>query len=369
MKKNKAIKLGLVTLFSSMALGTAVVYSTSIVDAAPLGTPLQLTLYEPNPAPTKFLNVWMTNGYALQPDSVTNAKINDKTKVLHTDAVRSLSSIMTGALDAPHYRWYKSENGRNWSAVPENEYGHRANMPINANEEGTTWYQLDTQYYNYATGWLAKTHIYSNIAQVNVLTDDVNPESVQVSTDTNYVYNTNDKLMNVAYAHADVQPANATGKLTWSIDRPDIATIDSTTGKITANSTGANGRVKVTATFTGSEDNNPKVVVGSSYVTVGGGLNNPTINVGQTATFNLQGNQDDFYGYWDENDLWVEWYTKEVGQKDSKQKSLGTTKGLSYTTPVQTETSSNKLYKAKVIMRKGSKKTTLTTNWASLTVR
>ncbi|WP_157051913.1 hypothetical protein [Companilactobacillus kimchiensis] len=43
MKKNKAIKLGFVTLFSSMALGTAIVYSPSIADAADLGTPLQAT--------------------------------------------------------------------------------------------------------------------------------------------------------------------------------------------------------------------------------------------------------------------------------------------------------------------------------------
>lgn len=332
----------------------------------------------PTPAPKKFLNIWTTSGYALQPDAVTNVRVGDDNIVLHTDVGRSVGDVTTGLLDAPHYRWLVSHDGKNWSSLPEWQYGHRANLPVDTSEEGTTWYQLDTQYYNYLTGWALKTHIYSNIAQVNVLSNDVQPESVKVSTDTKYIYNTNDKLMNVAYAHANVAPINSTGKLSWSLD-PEYdkyATIDSTTGKITAKTSSEEPsvprKIKVTATYTGSEatdGSESKTVTGSSYVTVGGGLNNVNADIGQTATFNLQGDQNDFYGWWDDNDLWVEWSTKQLGQKDSQSKKLGSNKSLSYTTPALTQNDDKTLYRAKIIMKKGNKETTLTTGWASLNIR
>jgi len=376
--KQKNIKLGLVTLFSAVALGTVAIQGNTNVDAAALGTPLQATMYDPTSAPEKFLNIWNTNGYALQPDSVTNVKVGTSDVVLHTDAGRSVGSVVTGLFDAPHYRWLVSHDGKNWSSLPEWKYGHRKNLPVDTGEEGTTWYQLDTQYYNYLTGWALKTHIYSNVAQVNILPNDVQPDSIKVSTDTDYIYNTQDKLMNVSYAHAVVNPANSTGKLSWSLDdnSSKYATIDSTTGKITAKDVSEepslDHRIKVVATYTGSDTDKtgaaPKVVTGSTYVAVGGGLNTVSSSVGQTATFNLQGNQNDYYGYWDDNDIWVEWYTKKVGDKDSQSQSLGSTKVPSYTTPILKDENANSLYRAKIIMRKDGKELTMKTGWAGLSL-
>lgn len=375
--KNKNIKIGLVTLFSVVALGTVAIQTGTTVDAADLGTPLQSRMYDPTPAPQKLLNIWMTNGYALQPDATTNAEVGQKGVVLHTDVGRSVGSVVTGLLDAPHYRWLVSYDGKNWSSLPEWQYGHRENLPVDTSKEGTTWYQLDTQYYNYLTGWALKTHVYSNIAQVNVLPNDVQPESVKVSTDTNYIYNNKDQMMNSAYAHAVVTPTNATGKLTWSLDYEDqkYATIDSTTGKITAKTNTDDymkpARIKVIATYTGSntaKDSESNTVSGSSYVTIGGGLNDATVRSGQKATFSLQGNQNNFNGSWNNNEIWVEWSKKSVGQKDSQSVSLGSTRTMSMTTAPLTIHDSNQLYRAKVIMRNNGKETSMTTRWAKLIV-
>ncbi len=369
MNRVKATKLGLVTLFSALAFGTVVVHENK-VEAAPLGTELQYYLNDPTPEPVKFLNIWNTNGYALQPESLTNVKVGEnQNNTLHTDAARSVWSVATGVLDAPHYRWYKSDDGKTWSEVPESQNGHRKNFTFDTSKEGTTWYQLDTQYWNYLTGWLAKTHIYSNIAQVNVLSQDVNPESVKVSIDNSYLYNVDDQYMNTTYAHASVNPTNATGKLTWSIGDSSLATIDSTTGKITANSKGLGGKVKVTATFTGSDNDNPVSVAGTSYVTIGGGLNSPTVNSDEAATFKLQGDTDGLNSYWDTNATSVEWYRKGPNEKDSKAVLLGLTKTLYYTTVPLTKKDNGYQYRAKIIMNKNGKKVTLTTGWSTLTVK
>lgn len=350
MKRNKrANKMIFATLLASVALGTAVVQNSNVVDAAPLGTPLEVVVFQPNPAPSKFLNIWTSNGYALQPERLTNLKIGDTSGVLRTDAVRSLTSIVTGALDAPHYRWYKSEDGRNWEPVPEKEYGHRANLPLKANEEGTTWYQLDTQYYNYATGWALKTHIYSNVAQVNVLTKDINAESIKVTTDSDYIYNTGDKFNNVAYAHADVQPADATGKITWSLaSNGEKATIDKDTGRIEAKTNADPGTIQVIATFTNSDPTSPTTIIGRKYVEVGPGLNEPRIKVGQSATFTLQGDHSNLEGSINNGDSTIQWYTKKKNEKDKKAKYLGMTKTLSYTTDIMNEASTDQLYRAQV---------------------
>ncbi|WP_334330246.1 hypothetical protein [Companilactobacillus sp. HBUAS59699] len=367
MDKGKATKIGLVTLFSTLTLGTFVVQNNTQVDAAPLGTELQYYLNDPTPAPSKFLNIWNTNGYDLQPDPVYNVQVGDENKMMYTDAARSVWTVLGGVFDAPHYRWYKSDDGRTWSEVPEWQNGHRKNMPIDTSTEGTTWYQQDTQYWNYLTGWFAKTHIYSNISQVNVLKNNIDADSVNVTTDSEYLYNISDELMNVTYAHATVNPTNATGKITWSTNRPDLVTIDSNTGKITANSKGVNGRAAIIATYTGS-DNSPKVVTGKTYVNLGGGLVDQSARIGGTATFKLQGNTDDFYGYWDDNNIAIEWYIKKSDAKDSTEKLVASTSNLYYTTNVLTSENKGKVYRAKIIMRKGTKKITLTTNWAKLTI-
>jgi len=368
MKKQKANKLVLITLFSALAIGTYGVQNIKDAQAAPLGTELQYHLYDPTPEPSKFLNVWNTNGYALQPESVINKKVGEP-YTINTDAARSVWSVMTGVLDAPHYRWYKSEDGKTWKALSEDQNGHKKNLPLDTSEEGRTWYQLDTQYWNYLTGWAAKTHIYSNISEVNVLTEDVDAESVKVTTEDSYLYNTGDKMMNVTYAHAKTNPLNATGTIEWSVDKPDIATIDKLTGKITSNSKGITGDVNIIATYKGSNSDDPKVVVGKTKISVGGGLNKPTAYVGNSATFELQGTTDDFYGWWDDNEIYVEWYKKAAGQSDRKAKLLGVTKGTTYTTDPVTSSDVNSLYRAKIIMRKNSKEMTLTTAWTEISVR
>jgi len=88
MNRGKTAKLGLVTLFSTLALGTFVVQNNIEVNAAPLGTELQYYLNDPTPAPSKFSNIWDSNGYDLQPVTFTlHGDTNSPTGVINDNRI------------------------------------------------------------------------------------------------------------------------------------------------------------------------------------------------------------------------------------------------------------------------------------------
>lgn len=356
LKKNSK-KISIVALVLPLLLG--VFSNITPVKAAEIGTPLTQSKFVPTPEPSKFLNVWNTNGYELQPEATTYTMIgNDLT--LNTEAGRSIWSVMGGIFDAPHYRWYKSDDGIHWNAMSEDSNGHRKNLPIQTSKEERTWYQLDTQYWNYLTGWAAKTHIYSNVAEVNAVTTPTNATGVSVSSDSDYVYNTDDETLNTTYAHAVVDPISSTGKVSWSVDNTKLATVNSN-GKITANNKGLSGVVKVDATFSNMDTS---FVVGTIYVRIGGGLDDQTVIANQPATFTLQGNTDGMEGLINKGQVSIEWYKKAPGE--TKSEYLGKSNSISYTTTDTSISDNGSQYQAKITLKEGSKSKVIKTNWATL---
>lgn len=310
---------------------------------------------KPNDPPKKFLGIWMTNGYGLQPakDSYTSVGIPI---TIRAKAGRSMWSVLFGAWDSPHFRWSKSTDGKNWTDVSSNDNGHNRNFTITPNEVGTTWYQLDTQYY--ATS-LLKTHIYSEVAAVHTLADPIVAEKLNVTVDDDYLYNTSDNFSNTTYAHAVPVPEYATGEVTnWTVDKPELATIDED-GEITANSNGLSGWVEATATWKNTYGGE---IYGSTSVEVGNGIDDQTVKSGQTATFSLRGNTGGSGEDEDSGTLTIEWFKNGKSVASGKEMS-------EYTTPKTTMADDGAMYHAVLTFKKGifgsAKKTT---NKARLTV-
>jgi len=355
----KIKRAGLISFAAVSMLGTFSMQESS-VHAADLGTPLTNSYVTPTSAPDKFLNIWNTNGYALQPESNTYAVVGNPV-TLNTDVGRSVWSVMSGLLDAPHYRWYKSDDGINWSAVPEWQNGYRKNLSVPSNEVGRTWYQMDTQYYNYLTGWALKTHIYSDVAEVNIVDTPTNATGLLVTADSNYIYNNGDQN-NVTFVHANVNPIASTGKVTWSVDNSKLATVDNT-GKVTANNKNLSGVVKVTGTFHNMDSS---FVVGTTYVEVGGGISDQTVQPEQTATFSLKGDTSTLNDLIKQNKAKVQWYKKAPGT--TKSEYIGQFDKAEYTTEITSVADNGTQYRAKITLKDGSSSKAVYTNWSTLYV-
>lgn len=334
----------------------------------------------PTSDPIIFLGIWLTNGYSLQPESDYYTQVNNSI-VIHTSASRSVWTFLQGMGiingDAPHYRWYKSTNyGQNWTEVSSADGGHRMNFPVTPKTAGTTWYQMDTQYYRLLSP-LLKTHIYSKVTAVHAK-DPVNATSLKVTADNNYIYNEsdNDLAQNYTFIHAYPTPADSTGPITYSVDKPEIADFatDSenggTTNQLLAKS-GATGMVTVTATMQNPDGSTAK---GSTTVKVGGGLDDQTVMVGNPATFTIHGSVDGT----NDNSLGsinIQWFKYDKSGKKTTVASSSSTNYkdfVSYTIPKTTMDDDGTQYQAQITVSLlgGLIQTdSLTTNKAILNVK
>lgn len=332
---------------------------------------------KPNRDVVKILGIWLTNGYSLQPESDYYTQVG-QTVIIRTSAGRSVWSVLTGLLDSPHYRWYKTTDaGETWSEVSESDGGNRMNFPVTPKETGTTWYQLDTQYWNYATGWLLKTHIYSQVTAVHAK-DPVNAESLKITADDDYLYNLGDNILanNSTYVHAHPTPTDANGPVTYTVDKPEIADFaddgengGKTTQLIAKN--GASGKVTITGTLTNP---NGTKVYGSTTVRVGGGLDDQTVDIGDTATYTMYGDTVGDDESENKGKITIEWFKYDnKGKKTSVAKSSSSNYKdyISYTTPATTMDDDGTKYEAKITFKYGTLNMyskTMTTNQANLTV-
>jgi hypothetical protein len=322
-----------------------------------------------------FLGIWFSNGYSLQPETDYYTQVGQSI-VVHTSASRSIWTVLTGPADSPHYRWFKSTDyGENWSSVSEADGGHRMNFPITPKSSGTTWYQLDTQYYTLLTPYL-KTHIYSRVTAVHVK-DPVNATSLKVSADNNYIYNESDSDLsqNYTFIHAYPTPSDATGKITYSVDKPELASFaqdvenGGTTNKLVAKS-GAVGTVRVTAKM---QNPDGSTTVGYTDVRVGGGLDDQTVDVGQPATFSMHGSIDGTNSN-TSGSIQIKWYKYD---KDGNKTTVATSNSsnykdfVDYTVPKTTMDDNGTQYQAQItVSLLGFIQTdSLTTNKATLTVK
>ncbi|WP_125568124.1 hypothetical protein [Companilactobacillus insicii] len=332
---------------------------------------------KPNKDVVKFLGIWLTNGYSLQPENDYYTQVG-QTVIIRTSAGRSVWSVLTGLLDSPHYRWYKTTDaGETWSAVPESEGGYRMNFPVTPKEIGTTWYQLDTQYWNYLTGWLAKTHIYSQVTAVHAK-EPVNASDLKITTDDDYLYNLGDNVLanNNTYVHAHPTPADANGEVTYSVDKPEIADFatDSENGGKTTQLIAKKGAVG-TVVITGVMKNpNGSEMRAQTSVRVGGGLDDQTVNIGDTATYTMYGDTVGDDDSENKGKITIEWFKyDQKGKKTTVAQSNNTNYKdyISYTTPPTTMDDDGTQYEAKITFKYGTlnlQSKTMTTNKANLTV-
>lgn len=355
----KIIKLFLLLLIPIILLGVTTSHDQNIkADSKEVVVKPYKT---PNKPPKKFLGIWMTDGYGLQPPADTYTTVGSEV-VLRTSAGRSIWTVLGGLWDGVHYRWYKSTDGQKWTQIKEKDGGYKKNFSVTPSEIGTVWYQLDTQYYMILTP-IFKTHIYSEVAAVHTVEESVNALELNVTVDDKFLYSTSE-ISNTTYAHATPDPITATGNITWSVDKPELATIDED-GLITANSKGLKGTVKVIATFT---NNDGSQIQGHDTVEVGGGLDDQTVNSGETATFTPKGDVgdgDDDNG--SSGSLTVTW-KKFASLESSTGTQVASGKNLSYTTPPTTMSEDGSYYQAEIIFKAGLVSKSIITNKARLNV-
>lgn len=310
----------------------------------------------------KFLGIWMTSGYNLQPQS-DNYTVVDSSTTLRTDQGRSFWTALFTITSWAHYQWYETTDGTKWTEVSKKNGGTKKNLTVTPKEIGTKYYQQEVQWYMAIPTLLAPT-VYSKVAAVHALDKHVSATDVEVSVDDDYIYNYDSEITTTStYAHAKVTPTNFTGDIKWSIDNTDLATIDEDSGLITANTRTKSGVVTVTAT---AINNDGTKVSGSAEVTVGGGLEDQTVKAGETAKFELMGNIGEFDEQEDMN-YSIRWFKEDPITHQQSEIEVGNN-ATSHTTPKTTLNDDGTLFFAYITVKANGKTYEYTTNEATLHV-
>lgn len=355
----------LILVFISILSASAFNRRYKQVNAEEADTTVVTPYKKPSGNATKFLGIWLTSGYTLQPATNTYIEVG-QTKSISGNAGRSMLQFWaTIGYTNKRYQWYKSTDGKNWSKVSDKESGNKKTLSFTPTKEGDTYYQLDTYWQTGGLFGLTASHLYSNVATVHAVPEPVNAQSVKVTVDDDYLYNSVNDLINIeTVAHAHPDPENFTGTVTWSVDNPNLATIDEETGEVTANTSRLSGVVTVTATLHNPDGTTKQ---GSETITIGGGLENQTVHAGETATFDLRGNVGDLDEDGD-NNYTVKWYKEDPITHSREQIQKDDPKALSYTTPATTLNDDGTLILAIIQLRYGGKNYSYTTNDAYLYV-
>ncbi|MFC6202775.1 hypothetical protein ACFP1L_12960 [Lactiplantibacillus nangangensis] len=308
---------------------------------------------KPSAAPIGMFGFYINSGFSLQPTDQSSFVGHSKT--MTTAAVHSMLNSIN-LLGRENFQWYQlTDTGAKWTKVSG---GTKANLTVTPTQAGTVYYQQTFQYYA-LTGLLSSTY-YSNVVAFKTLDHPIDATSLQVTADSAYLYN-NQSVAASTTLHATPTPADATGNITWNIDNPTLATIDTTTGVVTANRSGNSGTVKVTATMT-NEDGTP--ISGSTTIEIGGGLEDQHVTVGQAATFSIKGTSE-------ATPTKVVWHKIDTKGKDTV---IANQSGMTYTTPATTNADNQtKVYAAMSFpdsdgTESSKKESVITTNQATLTV-
>ena len=138
-----------------------------------------------------------------------------------------------------------------------------------------------------------------------------------------------------------------------------MATVDSRTGLVTANTNSKSGTVRVTGTMSNSDGTS---VSGYVDIKIGGGLDDQTVDEGKKATFTVQGK-------FDEKPTNVVWHKVDIAGKDTVVTN-NNSDVLTYTTANTVYATDNGTkYYAVLTVTSGDSTTTVTTNKANLSVR
>lgn len=307
----------------------------------------EVTPYQtPTPDPVILLFIWLTSGYDLQPESQYTSVNSPKT--LYTSSGRSLlESILGGLFPSLTYTWYQSTDGQSWTQMKDKD----KHLTVTPTDVGVVYYQQKVEWKSLLS--LFNTTIYSQVASITTLEEPVNAEKLDVTADSNYLYNNQDQAV-TTFVSGVPTPADATGDITWSVNDTSLATVDQHTGLVTANKNGKSGSVTVIGTLTNS---NGSKVEGDVEIRIGGGLDDQTVNEGDKATF-------DILGDFDKKPAEIVWH-KVVGKQDT----IVSGSEMSYTTPATSYSDDGTRYYAVMTIDSGEgNKTTITTNHANLNV-
>ncbi|MFD1471038.1 hypothetical protein [Companilactobacillus mishanensis] len=188
----------------------------------------------------------------------------------------------------PNYRWYtstKPKDKKSWKRVSSGEPSHKHHdYTFSSTKEGKYYYFVRA-YSAGLLGIIGNTHYDSKIAEVEVVDKPIKAKGFSARVEHDYIFNSKN-TDNVTYAHGTTVPGNATGNITWEGDNESVAKVNRDTGEIQGNEIGAEGVVNITGTFTGAEGT---IMKDKTKVTVGGGLNDVTVDQGKTAYFEVKG--------------------------------------------------------------------------------
>ncbi|MCH4008911.1 hypothetical protein [Companilactobacillus sp.] len=323
-KKSKYILIALLALLMFFGLSSASDKNSQSGNTAKADDVTVIPKETPSPDPLSgFLITWRS-GYSLQPQS----------QYTYIDSPVTMSTKMQlSPFDFTllyKHLWYQSTDGRTWTQVK----GANGNsLTVTPSKTGVVYYQKD-----YRVNTLIPfvyNHYWSQVASITTLPDPIDATDATVSVDNDYLYNNQSSAM-TTFAHAKLTPSNSTAKVSWSVDNTTLATIDATTGEITANTKGQSGTVNAIATITNSTG---KSFQRQTAVKIGGGLEDQTVNEGETATFAIQGK-------WGQSPTKVVWH-KVLNGKDTV---VETSTSMSYTTPETLYTDDQAKYYADITM-------------------
>lgn len=276
---------------------------------------------KPSPRPLKSLGMIIRSGFFVQPSKHYYVKTG-KSVIIKSKYKESIWNRLSGLLiladPIPNYRWRYSEDMEHWLRFKKKVCKSK-NYEFKAKKTGD--YYLQSRASAGLLLSLGRLYYYSEIANVHVVDEPKDAINLKVRTDEDYLYNLK-SLDNVTTAHDIVAPEDASGTVRWSGDNKSLATIDPISGEIEANTEGRDGEYTITCTFT---NNDGTKVTANKAISIGGGLDDQTVGVGEDAVFKLEGVEEEEMP----KDWHVEWY--EVFKKGKDKKLKTGDKDLTYT--------------------------------------
>lgn len=357
MKKKRQILISI--LFSMMLIFTATSFNKNSSEDKILSKIVPVTIttkaavtpyHTPTADPIVLLFIWLTSGYNLQPENQYSYVNNPKT--LYTDSGRSVVDALLGLLSSPHYTWYQSTDGQNWTQMSQTS----KELTVTPSKVGTVYYQQMTRWYGLIPG-LLDTIVYSKVAFITTFPNPIAATDLSVKANDKYLYNNQSNAV-TTYVTGTPTPVDATGNIVWKVDNTSLATVDSRTGLVTANKNGESGTVRVTGTMANTDGTSAS---GFVDIKIGGGLDDQTVDEGQKANFTIQGT-------FDEEPTNVVWHKVDTSGKDTVVNN-NNSEPLIYTTPDTVYADNGTKYYAVLTVTSGDSTTTVTTNKANLTVR
>ncbi|MBP4092725.1 GA module-containing protein, partial [Enterococcus faecalis] len=285
----------------------------------------------------------LRSGYFKQPMS-TVADINT-TVTLNPSADWTLLD-KPNLLAVSKYQWYRSTDGKTWEVVPKTEGGESKKLTVTSDKVKTTYYQQHTWWEGRLIG--RGGDLYSNVASIEFIVE--HPVS-KIVVDTPRDYYVNNQLTTealregilkggfdniqaesiVVQPSVQIIPTNGQGEVKWSIDNPELGTIDPKTGRLVlTNDKTKFGPLTITATV---DIGDGKPISGSKTILIGNGIDpsadNQRVVEGDDAKFTISGYDEEWFQ--DANDpnvkngYYIQWFKGDPSQKNKGQKIIGET--------------------------------------------